>query len=54
VRKGMFISHVGGKRVTTPAEFQTATQTVGEKFDIRLTQPVVGEPAAEKQNQPAK
>jgi S1-C subfamily serine protease len=54
VRKGMFISHVGGKRVTTPAEFQAATQTVGEKFDVRLTQPVAGEPAAEKQNLPTK
>ena len=54
VRKGMFISHVGGKRVTTPAEFQAAAQTVGDKFDIRLTQPAVGEPAEEKQNPPAK
>jgi serine protease Do len=54
VRKGMFISHVGGKRVTTPAEFQAATQSVGNKFDIRLTQPVAGEPAKEKQNPPAK
>jgi serine protease Do len=54
VRKGMFISHVGGKRVTTPAEFHAAAQTVGEKFDVRLTQPVAGEPAAEKQNPPAK
>jgi serine protease Do len=53
VRKGMFISHVGGKRVTTPAEFQAAAQAIGNKFDIRLTQPV-GEPAAEKQNLPAK
>ncbi len=39
VRTGMFISHVGGKRVTTPAEFQAATRDVGSKFDIRLTQP---------------
>ena len=54
VRRGMFISHVGGKRVTTPAEFQAAVQTIGDKFDIRLTQPVVGEPAEEKQNPPTK
>ena len=54
VRKGMFISHVGGKRVTTPAEFQAATQTVGDKFDIKLTQPAAGEPAAEKPKLPAK
>lgn len=54
VRKGMFISHVGGKRVTTPAEFQAAAQTVGEKFDIRLTQPAAGEPAEEKRSPQAK
>jgi serine protease Do len=39
VREGMFISHVGGKRVATPEEFQAATRAVGEKFDIRLTAP---------------
>ncbi|HVT29485.1 MAG TPA: PDZ domain-containing protein, partial [Lacipirellulaceae bacterium] len=38
VRKGMFISHVGGKRVATPAEFGAATRAVGDRFDIRLTQ----------------
>jgi S1-C subfamily serine protease len=54
VREGMFISHVGGKRVTTPAEFQAAAQTVGEKFDIRLTRPAAVGPAEEKQNRPAK
>src|SRR5205814_7785900 len=54
VRKGMFISHVGGKRVTTPVEFQAATQSVGNKFDIRLTQPVAGEPAKEQPSPPAK
>jgi S1-C subfamily serine protease len=53
VRKGMFISHVGGKRVMTPAEFQTAAQSVGDKLDIRLTQPVAG-PAEEKQNPQSK
>jgi S1-C subfamily serine protease len=53
-RKGMFISHVGGKRVTTPAEFQAAAQTVSEKFDIRLTLPAAGGPAEEKQNRRAK
>ncbi len=54
VRKGMFISHVGGKRVTTPAEFQVAAQTVGDKLDIRLTLPAVGGPAEEKRNPQAK
>ena len=39
VRPGMFISHVGGKRVTTPDEFRAAVRNVGERFDIRLTQP---------------
>ena len=43
VRKGMFISRVGVKRVETPQEFQAATREVGEKFDIRLTQPGAGE-----------
>jgi S1-C subfamily serine protease len=54
VRKGMFISRVGGKRVTTPAEFQAATHSVGEKLDIQLTQPVVGEPAKVKRIPPTK
>jgi serine protease Do len=54
VRKGMFISHVGGKRVTTPAEFQAATQSVGKKLDIQLTQHVAGEPAKEERSPPAK
>jgi S1-C subfamily serine protease len=49
VRPGMFISHVGGKRVTTPAEFQAATRSAGEKFDVRLTQPAA---AASNQPQP--
>jgi S1-C subfamily serine protease len=48
VRPGMFISHVGGKRVTTPTEFQAAARSAGEKFDVRLTQPV----AADAGNQP--
>jgi S1-C subfamily serine protease len=47
VRSGMFISHVGGKRVTTPAEFNAAARTIGHRFDIRLTQPVESEPDKE-------
>lgn len=50
VRPGMFISHVGGQRVTTPAEFQAASRNVGDKLDIRLTQPVEGD--VDKQPQP--
>jgi S1-C subfamily serine protease len=40
VRQGMFISHVGQTRVSTPAEFDAATGDVGSEFDIRLTRPV--------------
>jgi serine protease Do len=40
VRKGTFISHVGGKRITTPAEFHAAARELGDKFDIRLTKPI--------------
>ncbi len=40
VRPGMFISHVGTQRVTTPDEFRTAVQGIGESFDIRLTKPL--------------
>jgi S1-C subfamily serine protease len=46
VRKGMYISHAGGKRVSTPDEFRAATEKLGDKFDIRLTQPI--EPGATK------
>jgi serine protease Do len=40
VRPGMFISHVAGKRVSTPSEFRAAADELGDKFDIRLTKPV--------------
>jgi S1-C subfamily serine protease len=43
VRRGMFISHVGQKRVATPGEFRAATRDVGDvgdELDIRLTRPV--------------
>jgi S1-C subfamily serine protease len=45
VRPGMFISHAGGKRVTTPEEFRAAVRNVGERFDIRLTQAIEPSPA---------
>lgn len=38
VRAGRFISHVGGRRVTTPAEFHAAARDVSGKFDIQLTE----------------
>jgi S1-C subfamily serine protease len=40
VRSGMFISHVGGRRVTTPDEFRLAARDVGDELDIRLTRPI--------------
>jgi S1-C subfamily serine protease len=40
VCKGMFISHVGNQRVTTPEEFRAAVRHVGDELDIRLTQPI--------------
>ncbi|HJQ81506.1 MAG TPA: trypsin-like peptidase domain-containing protein [Lacipirellulaceae bacterium] len=40
IRPGMFISHVGRKRVSTPEEFRAATPDVGNELDIRLTRPV--------------
>ena len=40
VREGMFISHVGDRRVSTPAEFFAAANELGDKLDIRLTRPV--------------
>jgi serine protease Do len=51
VRQGMFISHVGRARVTTPKEFEAATRALGDKLDIRLTQPVAA-PEPEKASQP--
>jgi serine protease Do len=39
VRPGMFISHLAGKRVTSPAEFHSTVRNVGDEFDIRLTKP---------------
>jgi S1-C subfamily serine protease len=53
VRKGMFINYVGAKRVTTPGEFAAATKAMGDKFSVRLTQPVA-EPEKEKPKSPAR
>jgi S1-C subfamily serine protease len=39
VKPGMFISHVGSQRVSTPGEFYDAIKGVGDGFDIKLTQP---------------
>ena len=40
VRPGMFISHVGPDRVTTPDEFRAAVAAASGEVSIRLTQPV--------------
>ena len=42
VRPGMFISHVGGRRVATPQEFRAAARNVpADRLDVRLTQPAM-------------
>ncbi len=46
VRPGMFVSHVGGKRVTTPAEFREAAANASSLDDLRFTKPL--SPANEK------
>jgi serine protease Do len=40
IRAGMFISHVGSRRVATPEEFREAVTGAGSVREIRLTQPV--------------
>jgi len=40
MRSGMFISHVGAERVSTPDEFRAAVQGIGDTLDIRFTQPL--------------
>ena len=49
VRPGMFISHAGGRRVTTPEEFRAATKNLRDELDLQLTQPL--QPAG-KQSKP--
>jgi S1-C subfamily serine protease len=40
VRTGMFISHVGDHRVTTPDEFRAAAENADENVSLRLTLPI--------------
>jgi S1-C subfamily serine protease len=40
VRSGMFISHVGPVRVTTPQEFRDAVEATSGPVTVRLTQAV--------------
>jgi S1-C subfamily serine protease len=40
VRPGMFISHVGKRRVTTPDEFRSAVADSAGSLELRMTQPI--------------
>jgi serine protease Do len=51
VRPGMFISHAGGRRVSTPAEFRAAVRGMGAELDIELTQRHSG--GARQETQPS-
>ncbi|TWT87590.1 Periplasmic pH-dependent serine endoprotease DegQ precursor [Pseudobythopirellula maris] len=46
VRPYVFISHVGGKRVTTPEEFADAISGASESIKLRFTQPLTPPNAA--------
>ncbi len=46
VRPGMFVSHVAGKRVSTPDEFHAAVRNLGETLDLRFTTPLSSETPA--------
>lgn len=48
VRPGMFVTHVGGSRVTTPEEFRAATAKLGDRFDLDFTKPLSPEAEQEK------
>jgi S1-C subfamily serine protease len=47
VRPGMFVSHVSGKRVSTPEEFHEAVKKLDNDFDLRFTVPLSSEPKEE-------
>jgi serine protease Do len=58
VRPGMFISHVAGRRIHTPAEFHAAAREKGEEFDVRLTRqegtpPESGNSSQDSDSEPA-
>jgi S1-C subfamily serine protease len=48
LRPGMFISHVAGKRVSTPGEFHAAAVESGGEFDVSLTKPIDTPPIESK------
>jgi serine protease Do len=48
VRPGMFVTHVGDKRVTTPAEFHVAAAKLGESFDLKFTTQLSPDAATEE------
>ncbi len=50
IRKGMFISHVGDRRVTTPEEFYMAVRNVKSEKDLRFTRPLEPTASADRNN----
>jgi len=48
VRPGMFVTHVAGKRITSPEEFRAAVQNLGEELDLKFTTPLSPEAPADK------
>jgi len=50
VRPGMFISHLGDQRVATPADFYRIAQSLGGKFEVRLTQQLASSNAVDSED----
>ena len=50
VRPGMFISHVGNQRVSTPEEFRATARAAGDELDIKLTKPIATQAPNEEAN----
>lgn len=50
VRQGMFISHVGETRVSSPKEFWAAVEDKSSSLKLRFTKPVAPVAAARRQN----
>ncbi|MCO6043554.1 PDZ domain-containing protein [Aeoliella sp. ICT_H6.2] len=46
IKRGMFVSHVGEQRVTTPDEFYAAVEGAGETVNLRFAGPAAGSGAA--------
>jgi len=50
VRPGMFVSHIAGKRVSTPDEFRSAVEQLGDEFDLKFTSPLSPEAVGSKKS----